>query len=715
MKARLAAGSAISWRGAPYLVMKFEDGQIRLRAADSLEERTVASGELLSDPSFRIEGAEGPVLSPTQPFWDRLPNDVREAALSREEHVREVLTGFRLGQASDRFPGEPRAAYASTTRSERVASKAAELGLSYRQVNRWLAEYHRAGNHPAGLVNRKTVRTSSRLGQQEADLAEAIMRVARQQTKATDVTFIRLRLLVENELIAMGRGDVKLPAQPTFIALVRRFAPELTHLAKRRRSDASRGTARPFGKVVCTRPGQYVQIDITPFDILARSEVDGRELRLRLILALDLYSRAIVAARLVEYEPKGVDVSTILLDIVHPVRPHPSWPPLPDDARLPYLGIPDGVMLAAHDMPEGTPLLNIPPVLPEAVVVDNGMVFLSGQFRDLCARLGTDVMLARPGTGSDKAHIERLFLHIRQSLAERLQGYVGPHVLARGHHPRAVHFPWEVQFEVVQWVARYYNHRPHEGLAHPTSPRVKLTPAQMFAFGVQHAGHLTVPVNRNAFYLALRTELRLITDVGVRIDGWQYDSDVLNPFRNAESPYLELGKKWPFKVDARDPTLIHFQDPVSLSWHEIPERDADWRSRPFQQEHVDRVKVALEERREADPTGGLRQVQREMDDAYAARVEQSVRIAARQQLEGLSIRRRQDIARSETARTQRQELTRRAAESEQPATHQAAPHQATTHQPATRQDITPHPGVREEQAAPRPEADTTIEVVGDDF
>lgn len=205
MKARLAAGSAISWRGAPYLVMKFEDGQIRLRAADSLEERTVASGELLSDPSFRIEGAEGPVLSPTQAFWDRLPNDVREAALSREEHVREVLTGFRLGQASDRFPGEPRAAYASTTRSERVASKAAELGLSYRQVNRWLAEYHRAGNHPAGLVNRKTVRTSSRLGQQEADLAEAIMRVARQQTEATDVTFIRLRLLVENELIAMGR------------------------------------------------------------------------------------------------------------------------------------------------------------------------------------------------------------------------------------------------------------------------------------------------------------------------------------------------------------------------------------------------------------------------------------------------------------------------------------------------------------------------------
>lgn len=657
MNIKLEAGAAISLRGQPFLVIGFDvEGRVRLRAAGGGEEQLMQLGDLVGDPTFSVEGTERHVLPPHQAFWDRLPPEVQSPALEREQHLREVLTGFRLGHPDADFPGEPRDAYRNAAQAKRVKAKAAELGVSYRQVNRWLAAYARAGQHPAALVGRNAVRTSSRLGKQEGCIAEAIMRVARQRTDDSDVTLTRLREFVQHELEVMGHGELALPSQPTFNKLVRRFAPELTHHARRRRSSASRGTQRPFGKVVCTRPGQYVQIDITPFDIMARSEVDGRELRLRLILAIDLYSRAIVAARLVEYEPKGVDVTVVLLDIIHPVRPHPSWPKMEDDARLPYLGVPEGVMLAAHDMPEGVPLLNVPPVLPEAVVVDNGMVFLSGQFRDLCQRLGTDIMLARPGTGSDKAHVERLFLHIRQSLAERLAGHVGPHVLARGRHVKAVHFPWEVQFEVIQWVARYYNRRPHASLHHPMTPKVSLSPEQMFAFGVKHAGHLTLPLGRDAYYLALRTELRVIGDTGVRIDGWQYDSDVLNLYRNAESPYLELGRKWPFKVDARDPTRIHFQDPETMAWHEIPERDADWRSRPFQQEQLDMVKVVVEERAGTDPAEALEQVRREMDDAYAARVEKSLRAAEKQKKAGFTSRQTQEIARRETARAQQEEI-----------------------------------------------------------
>ena len=55
------------------------------------------------------------------------------------------------------------------------------------------------------------------------------------------MSYVTLRDLVTRELEAMGHGDVRLPSQPTFIKLVKRYAPELTHSAKRRRSDASRG------------------------------------------------------------------------------------------------------------------------------------------------------------------------------------------------------------------------------------------------------------------------------------------------------------------------------------------------------------------------------------------------------------------------------------------------------------------------------------------
>ncbi|GBF03900.1 integrase catalytic subunit [Deinococcus aerius] len=656
---RLAAGAAIHFQGAAFVVLGFDgSGQIQLRGEDGTE-RVMDPGDLAGDPTFGFEGLDARALSPLQAFWDKLKPEVQASALEHEEHMREVLTGYRLGQPDSRFPSEPRPPYDQTSQQQRIEAKAAELGVTSRQVFRWLRDYRAASHHPAALIDRNTTRVTGRLGRAELPISEAILRVAKRRQDDTDITFVMLRDLVQRELDALGQGDVTLPSQPTFIKLIQRYAPELTHSAKRRRSDASRGKARPFGKIVCVRPGQYVLIDITPFDLTARSEVDGRQIRLRMIVAMDLYSRAIVAARLIEVEPRGVDITTLILDVVHPVRAHPSWPPLPEDARLPYLGIPEGVMLAAHDMPEGEPLLNLPPVLPEAIVVDNGMVFLSRDLRDLCLRLGTDILLARPGTGSDKAHVERLFLHIRQSLAERLEGYVGPHVLARGHQVQARHFPWELQFELTQWVARYYNHRPHDGLCHPRSPKIKLTPMEMFAFGVSHAGHLTVPLGREAYYLALRTELRVITDTGVRIDGAQYDSDVLNPFRGQESPYLELGRRWPFKVDARDPTVIHFQHPQTLAWHEIPERDADWRARPFQAELADQVKVVLQERAgaEDDPLANIR---REMDDAYAERVARSLKLATRTAKQALTGRQKQEIARREAAEAQHQAMTGKA-------------------------------------------------------
>ena len=691
---RLTAGAAVHFQGAAYLVLGFDpDGQVRLRG-DGNQERTLTPGDLVNDPTFGFEGEAASALSPQQVFWDALKPELKATALDREAHLREILTGHRLGQPDTGLPGEPRPDYDGTSQRRRVAAKAAELGMTPRQIARWLQAYRAAGHHPAALIDRNTTRVSRQLDETEARINAAILQVARRRQNDSNVSYVTLRDLVTRELEAMGHRDVRLPSQPTFIKLVKRHAQELTYSAKRRRSDASRGTKRPFGKIVCVRPGQYVLIDITPFDLMVRSEVAADSIRLKLVLAMDLYSRAIVAVRLIEFEPRGVDITTLILEIVHPVRPHPSWPTLPEDARLPYLGIPESVMLLAHDMPAGEPLLNLPPVLPEAIVVDNGMVFLTGQLRELCLRLGTDILLARPGTGSDKSHIERVFDHVREALAERLKGYTGSHVVDRGDADtvQALHFSWELQFELTQWAARYYNHRPHDGLNHPRTPKVKLTPMEMFAFGVSHAGHLTVPLGRDAYYLALRTELRVITDTGIRIDGAQYDSDVLNPFRKADSPYLEFGRKWPVKIDARNPTVIHFQHPVTLEWHEIPERDAEWRARPFQTELADQVKVVLEERAAAPVANRLQAVRQEIDDGYIARLKQSQRLAAQTAKQALTASQKQEVARREAADAQRTAMTGKA-----------------------RIQKKPKPG-RPAVAVPEPSHDANLfEVVGDDF
>jgi putative transposase len=573
------------------------DGKVTLKAPGQ-EPRVLAVTQVIAAPTFRLllETA----LAPYAAHFEKLPGDVKLAALQREEHLREILTGYRAGQAHPDRPEEPLPVYdlaVTPLLKDRVDAKAAELGMDRRQIERWLKSYRDAGGHVFGLIDGRTVRLSNRLGEQDPALGDALLRVAKDLENASDVTFVRIRELVEDrleELAAKGMvKTIKLPHQSTFIRLVDEFAPQLSRHAKRRRSEASRGQKRPFGKIVATRPGQLLVIDISPFDILVRSEVDGQGIRLRLILVIDLYTRAIVGADVIETDPKGVDVSSVLLDVVFPTLWHPSWPTLPEDARLPYAGVPEAILLQAHGLPEDSTLANLPPMLPDAVVVDNGMVFLSSQFRELCRRLGCDIILARPLKGSDKAHVERLFLHLRTRLAERLKGYVGPHVLARGSKVAAFHFRFEIKHELLRWISEYYNRRAHDGLAHPRLPGVKLSPSEMYDLGLSHAGYLTIPLGRDAYYLALRSVTRKIGAEGVRVDGRQYDHEALNPYRHATSPYAEFGGLWPVLVDDRDPTYIFFQSPDSGLWTALPDRNADWPARPFGDELLEQVKYTL--------------------------------------------------------------------------------------------------------------------------
>ena len=665
---RIIQGARLEYQGQTLRVVSFSgDGspehplKVSLRDEEHVEQE-VHLTDLVTDPTFRPMGTQLekiPAIAAYHAHWNKLDDEVKLAALLREGHLLEVLTGYKSGRAEEERPWEPRPAYQAEKQGDRVAAKAAELGISTRHVNRWLHDYRAKGQHPVALIDLNAFRLSSRLGRQEAVIGDAILAVARARQDDSDVTFTELREQVEDLLAKwLERGKVKqavtLPSQPTFNTLIRRFAPELARNAKRRRSEKSRDQNRRFHTLVSTRAGQYVMIDVTPFDLLARSEVDGSEVRLRLILALDHHTRAIVAAEFLEYEPRGVDLAAFLLDIIFPVRAPPSWPALPEEARLPYAGLPEAILLAAHDMPEGSPLVNLPPMMPEAVVVDNGKAFLSREFLDMCARLEIDVLFGRPGTGSDKSHIERAFRTFREGMAQKLEGYTGPHILSRGRKVEGFHFAWEVRYHAVQWIARYYNHVTHGGLSHPAMPNIKLTPSQMYAVSLAHAGYLAVPLGKDAYYLALRTELRVISDVGIRSNGYQYDDDVLNPYRNQPSPYAELGGKWPIKVDRRDPTTVYWQHPDTGEWHAIFERNADWQARPFQEEQVSRIKLILEERSfRPNNQKELRGVQQDIRHEYRAQVTATKKLARETAEQELTPGERAEVARREQADAQR--------------------------------------------------------------
>ena len=81
----------------------------------------------------------------------QLSHGQRDALLERAAHIREVLTGYRSGSPEMAEEGEPRPQYApDRPLYERYADKAAELGVGFRTIQRWVQGFQRKGE--AGLV-----------------------------------------------------------------------------------------------------------------------------------------------------------------------------------------------------------------------------------------------------------------------------------------------------------------------------------------------------------------------------------------------------------------------------------------------------------------------------------------------------------------------------------------------------------------------------------
>jgi len=77
-------------------------------------------------------------------------------------HVRELLTGFGSGQASNPADGEPRAGYEpGRALMDRYGTKAAELGVDPATVRRWVAAYQAQGE--VGLVDDRRHRQADHL------------------------------------------------------------------------------------------------------------------------------------------------------------------------------------------------------------------------------------------------------------------------------------------------------------------------------------------------------------------------------------------------------------------------------------------------------------------------------------------------------------------------------------------------------------------------
>jgi transposase InsO family protein len=561
----LSVGSRIAHDGGVWTVLALTGVRATIEDGAARQTRSVRITHLLSSPGSRLlDPPSGPPVGAVGPLLANLSEVELRVVCERAADVREVLTGYRSGSPEDASAGEPRACYLpGTPRMDRYGAKSRELGVSLATLRRWVAAYQHEGE--AGLIDARHQRASDPLRGIDARWLDELGRVLDEHVGASRPTQKLLLDRVDARVREQYGAEV-VPARwkaKRAVGEVARGTNALAGSTKAKRSIANRPSA-PYGRLVATRPGEYLLLDTTTLDVFAMDPVTLRWIGLELTIAVDLYSRSVVALRLSPVSTKSVDASLVLFEAICPgSKAHTGG------GILPYAGVPSRVLIASGDRPA----CGLPGVAPETVVIDHGRIYVSAHLRSVCQRFGISIQPARPFQPTDKAVVERIFRTIGEDLLAALPGYKGPDVYSRGEHPEelAYYFVDELEQIIREWVAERYHRRPHEGLVVAGVPGLELCPNDAFEIGVARAGRMLVPARADLAYDFLPVAWRTIQHYGVELHGLRYDGPGLSAYRNRRSDITGRHEgRWPIRFDPDDIRRVLFQNQETNEWHSLP-------------------------------------------------------------------------------------------------------------------------------------------------
>ncbi len=578
----LRVGDKVRFEEAVHQVVAIEGTTVRLVAADGRHWLAAASF-LTGSPGFEVVGEPLPGQRPVLPPFAML-DTVAEPAAGRarfwESHILEVLTGWSAGAAEGQEP-RPEFDPRLRTLTEREAAKAAELtaageAVSVRTLGRMRQRYESQGLW--GLVDHRNTRLATPFGRVDERVVEAIAAAMDEQTDASTGTRERAWRRAKEMLAGRHPGqEVPLPSRATVYRVISQLegGRHTFGSAVRRRSNANRPAA-PFTVTAAQRPGEIVQIDTTPLDVMAVLD-DGVTGRPELTITLDVATRTIGAAVLRPEGTKAVDAAVLLARMLVPEPMRPGWDPALSMARsvLPHerlTAIDERLALAAAK----------PVIVPETIVIDHGKVFVSETFLSACRTLGVSVQPGRPYTPTDKAVCERTFSSINTLFCQYVAGYAGSDVTRRGRDV-AAEAVWtlpQLQDLLDEWIVCWQN-RPHEGLRSPHLPGRELTPNEAYAVQVARAGYLPVPLAGGDYIELLPACWRAINDYGIVIGHRTYDCPELGPYRRKASPVAAMRGRWEVHYDPYDLSRVWVRDHAGGGWITVPWTQLPMVAAPF--------------------------------------------------------------------------------------------------------------------------------------
>ncbi|KMS79939.1 integrase [Streptomyces leeuwenhoekii] len=556
------------------------DGQIRevfevtAQAAvledDETPHRVVALVELFEAEDFEIlfRPERGPL--PALSVLEMFPAAAVQQALWWEGHILEVINGL----PPDAEPGtKPRQEYGpGTSVTAREKAKAAELSRAghpvtastvARQRRRYLTD------GVVGLADGRAARKRPEFGTVDPRVVDAMRQAIKEGVDTSTRTASYLIWRTKEILTQAETGSedeqaaASWPSRATLFRLVEKLTAgtHATGSAVTRRSKAHTAGA-PFGELTVTAPGEVMQIDSTPLDVMVRLD-NGVVGKVELTGMIDVATRT-PTALVLRPSTKSVDASVLLARTVTPELMRPGWV---DALKMSRSVLPHRRLLTVDERLAHAAAR--PVIVPEMIVCDHGKAFISHNFRASCRFLEIEFQPTHKGSPFEKGHIEKMLGSVATMFVQFLPGYTGRNADRRGRHPEKENL-WslpELQELLDEWVVAKWQNRPHEGLRDPDHPGRLFTPNQKYAALVESCGYVPVALSGQDYIELLPAAWRAINSYGIRINNRTYDAPELGPMRRQHSGVAAKRGLWEVHRDPYD---------VSRVWVRNHRGDGGW-------------------------------------------------------------------------------------------------------------------------------------------
>jgi len=542
----LGIGDRVRFGGRDQTVIGVSGPVVRLADTGGQVVAVSVSG-LLPAEGFAVLDARPSPAMPRVSGLDDLPAEVVQEALRWQRHIVEVLRGVPPDAEEGTVP-KPEYDPAVFSLTRREQAKAAELTAAGHPVTANAIAKRRRRYQEQGLLGMIDGRGGKQMPPHGraadavvAAMSQAISEAADESTRTAVFVFRRTRQI----LAEPGGEPAAMPSRRTLYRLFGRLQAgrHTTGSAKTRRSLAARPEG-PFGQVAVTAPGDLMQIDSTPLDVLVRLD-NGFPDRVDLTGIIDVATRTVTAAVL-RPTTRSVDASVLLARTVTPEPMRPGWP---EAMKMPASALPFRRMLSIDERLEHAAAR--PVIIPQVIVVDHGKVFVSESFKASCAFLGISLQPARKATGTDKPHIERTLGSVATMFAQYVSGYTGrsPEYRGRGIEKNAVWSLPELQDLLDQWLIAEWQNRPHDGLRDPLHPGRAFTPNEKYAALTEIAGYVPLALSPDDHVELLPAAWRAVNAYGIKISRRVYDGAELNPLRMQHSGVTARKGLWEIHHD----------------------------------------------------------------------------------------------------------------------------------------------------------------------